>query len=465
MSIEQRITTASTPEHVDETVTVYGWIHTRRDHGKITFFDLRDRWGILQVVATANTQGPVKDIRPEYVVKIEGTIAKRPEKLINPNIPSGSVELQAQVVEILNVAKTPPFEVDKNTALVDEETRLEYRYLDLRSERMTRNMLTRHKIVSFLRAYLNERDFVEIETPSLTKGTPEGAREFIVPSRLHPGTFYVLPQSPQQFKQLLMIAGMDRYYQIARAFRDEDQRGDRQPEHTQLDLEMSFVGQDDVLDLAEGMMSALLQKEFPTKRLTQTPWPRLTYAEAMENYATDKPDLRQDPSDPNEVAFGFVVDFPLFEKDAEGNITAAHHPFCMPHPDDIHLLDTDPLKVRAWSYDMVCNGYELASGSVRIHDQQLQRKIFDILGIADDEIERRFGHFLRAFEYGAPPHAGMAPGIDRLAMILSNEPNIREVMAFPKTGDAREPLTGAPTPLPEERLRDANIQLRPSKKA
>lgn len=459
----QRTRTHETPEKVGERITVAGWVHTRRDHGKITFFDLRDRWGLLQVVIAGELAESVKHIRPEFVVTITGTVAKRPEKLVNPNIVSGTVELQAESIEVLNEAVTPPFELDKDTSPVDEELRLEYRYLDLRSERMTRNLLLRHRVVSFLRSYLNEQEFVEIETPCLTKGTPEGAREFIVPSRLHEGAFYVLPQSPQQYKQLLMISGVDRYYQIARAFRDEDQRGDRQPEHTQLDLEMSFVGQDEVLNLVESLMTSLVREEFPEKTLTSTPWPRLTYAEAMEKYGTDKPDLRRDKNDPNEIAFAYVVDFPLFEKDSEGNLTAAHHPFCMPHPDDLHLLESDPLQVRAWSYDFVCNGFELASGSVRIHDQALQRKVFNLLGIPEDEIERRFGHFLKAFQFGAPPHAGMAPGIDRLCMILAGEPNIREVMAFPKTGDAREPLTGAPTPLSEKSLRDVHIGLREAK--
>jgi len=459
-----RITTKQVLEHIDEEISVSGWIHRRRDHGKIVFFDLRDRWGLLQVVATSETAGAIADVRSEFVVKITGKITKRPDRLINPDILTGTVEMQATTVEILNSAITPPFEIEKDTSPVDEELRLKYRYLDLRTERMTKNLQTRHTIVSFIRQYLNERDFLEIETPSLTKGTPEGAREFIVPSRVHEGQFYVLPQSPQQYKQLLMVAGIDRYYQIARCFRDEDQRGDRQPEFTQLDFEMSFVGQDEVLDLAEGLMTDLIEEKFPNHHLTQKPFPRLTHAESIEKFRTDKPDLRKNTDDASEISFAFVTDFPLFEQGPDGKIDAAHHPFCMPHPEDIHLLDTEPLKVRAWSYDLVCNGYELASGSVRIHNPKLQRKIFDILGIAPEEVEQKFGQFVDAFQYGAPPHAGMAPGIDRLVMILAGEPNIREVMAFPKTGDAREPMTGAPTPLPDRSLLDAHIQLRTSKK-
>ena len=455
-----RVTTVKTLEHIGEEVVVSGWIHRRRDHGKITFFDLRDRWGLLQVVCAGDVDGSVSDVRSEYVVRITGTVAARPEKLINAEIATGTVELQATKVEVLNEAKTPPFEVEKDSKDVDEELRLKYRYLDLRTERMTKNLTLRHTIVRFLRQYLSDRDFLEIETPSLTKGTPEGAREFIVPSRLHPEQFYVLPQSPQQYKQLLMVAGIDRYFQVAHAFRDEDQRGDRQPEHTQFDIEMSFVDQNDVLTLAEEMFTALVKEQFPEKHLTASPWPRLTYKESMEKYGTDKPDLRTDKNDPNELAFAFVLDFPMFSKDpVSGKIDAEHHPFCMPHPEDMDKLKTDPLSVRASSYDMVLNGYEMASGSIRIHQPELQRRIFNLLGLNDDEIQRRFGHMLEAFTYGAPPHGGMAPGVDRLTMILANEPNIREVMAFPKTGDAREPMTGAPTTLPESALKDVHIAL------
>ncbi|MBI4185757.1 aspartate--tRNA ligase [Candidatus Berkelbacteria bacterium] len=463
MRIQDRIVTARTPDHISQTVTVSGWIHTRRDHGKITFFDLRDRWGLLQIVASSTTTGPIKDLRPESVVTVVGTVVKRPERLINSQIPSGTVELQATSIELISAAKTPPFEIDKDTTHVDEETRLRYRYLDLRSERMVKNLTIRHTLVTAIRQYLNDREFIEVETAMLTKGTPEGAREFIVPSRLHAGKFYVLPQSPQQYKQLLMVAGFDRYYQIARAFRDEDQRGDRQPEHTQLDLEMSFVTQEDVLDFMEGLFTNVVAQHFPTKHLTASPWPRLTYQESMKRYGTDKPDLRTNKADGDELAFGFVTDFPLFAKDPEtGKLDAEHHPFCMPHPDDIDKLESHPEQVRAWSYDMVLNGFEIASGSIRIHQPDLQQRIFQLMGLSDAEVQDRFGHMLEAFRYGAPPHGGMAPGIDRIAMILAREPNIREVMAFPKTGDAREPLTGAPTALIDQRLQDVHIQLLPS---
>jgi aspartyl-tRNA synthetase len=306
---------------------------------------------------------------------------------------------------------------------------------------------------------LDREGFLEIETPSLTKGTPEGSREFVVPSRLHAGNFYVLPQSPQQFKQLLMVGGVERYFQIARCFRDEDQRGDRQPEFTQLDMEMSFVSQDDVLELNEKMMIDLVREIMPEKKITTAPFPRVTYAESMKKYGNDKPDMRKDKEDQNELAFCWVIDFPMFEKDEAGKVSAAHHPFCMPNPDDIANLDKDPFKVRAWSYDLVLNGIELSSGSIRIHQRDLQNKVFEILGLKEEEIKERFGHILEAFEYGAPPHGGMAPGIDRLVMILANEPNIREVIAFPKTGDARDPLMGAPSPLQAKSLKEAHVKV------
>ncbi len=443
---------------------VAGWVHARRDMGKITFIDLRDRTGVLQVVFLPSDKellAQANALRPEFCVRIRGTVNTRPEKMRNPKIPTGSIEMVAASLEILNEAKTPPFEIDKDTIGVNEELRLKHRYLDLRSERMTKNIELRDKIVAFFRIWLRERRFLEIETPIMTKGTPEGSREYMVPSRLHAGKFYVLPQSPQQFKQLLMVAGMERYFQIARCFRDEDQRGDRQPEFTQLDLEMSFVTQEDVLQLNEQMFIDLVQAVAPHKKITSMPFPRFTYREAMEKYGGDKPDVRNDKNDPDELGFCWVLDFPMFEKNPEtGGIQAAHHPFCMPNPDDVHLLDTEPLAARAWSYDLVLNGYELSSGSIRVHRRDLQNKIFKLLGLDDETIQKRFGHMLEAFEYGAPPHGGMAPGIDRIAMILANEPNIREVIAFPKTGDARDPMMGAPSDLPKSQLAEAHIDVR-----
>lgn len=455
---------AETLQHVGEEVIVKGWVNTRRDMSKLAFLDMRDRSGLLQVVLVASELSPeaqelMKDIRAEYCLSIRGIVQRRGEKQINPDLPTGTVELLAKDIQLLNSSKTPPFELAE-TFSVSEDVRLKYRYLDLRSPRMLRNLELRDKLISFFRDFLHREGFVEVETPIMTKGTPEGSREYLVPSRLHDGQFYVLPQSPQQFKQLLMVAGLERYFQIARCFRDEDQRGDRQPEFTQLDLEMSFVTQEDVLALNEKMMIEMVKTIAPEKHITQVPFPRISYRDSMAQYGNDKPDLRKDKNDPNELAFAWIVDFPMFEDDGAGGIQAAHHPFCTPNPEDVHLLDTEPLKVRAWSYDLVLNGYELSSGSIRIHKRDLQNKIFQLLGLPDDLIQARFGHILEAFEYGAPPHGGMAPGIDRIVMILANEPNIREVIAFPKTGDARDLLMNAPSPIEEKRLQEAHIEIR-----
>jgi len=447
-------------QKVGESVTVAGWVHVRRDMGKIIFIDLRDSTGLLQVVFAPNDKELLEKangLRPEFCISIKGQVNERPEKQHNPNMITGDVEMLAEELTILNESKTPPFEIDKDTMPINEELRLKHRYLDLRSERMHNNLVLRDKVISFFRRWLHNEGFIEVETPVLTKGTPEGAGEYLVPSRVHPGKFYVLPQAPQQFKQLLMVAGIERYFQIARCMRDEDLRGDRQPEFTQLDLEMSFVTQDDVLDLNERLMIELIKEVVPEKRIAKTPFPRLTYAETMEKYGNDKPDLRENKDDSNELAFCWVVDFPLFEKGDDGEMQAVHHPFCMPHPEDCELLDSDPLKVRGWTYDLVLNGVELSSGSIRIHERELQNKIFELLGLSKEEIQVKFGHLLEAFEYGAPPHGGMAPGIDRLVMLLADEPNIREVIPFPKTGDARCPLMGAPSEVPPSKLADAHI--------
>jgi len=326
---------------------------------------------------------------------------------------------------------------------------------------MKNNLILRAKVCKFIRDFLTEKGFIEIETPCLTKGTPEGSREYIVPSRLHPGKFYVLPQSPQQFKQLLMVAGIEKYFQIVRCFRDEDPRGDRQQEFTQLDIEMSFVEQEDVLQLTEKLWIELIKNICPEKKINQIPFPRLTYQQAMEKYKTDKPDLRENKKNTNELAFCWINDIPLFEySQTEKKIVSQHHPFTRPHNEDLSLLDKDPLNVRAYAYDIVLNGYELGGGSVRIHQQDLQKKIFKILGLSKRETEKRFGHILRAFEYGCPPHAGIAPGLDRLVMLLANEPNIREVIAFPKTGDARDLMMDAPSELPPEQLEEVHIKIK-----
>ena len=453
---------SETVKKVGEEVSVSGWVHTRRDHGKIVFVDLRDKTGLLQIVFVPGSEAydSVKNVRPEWVVEIKGQIKARPEKLINKDLVSGTVEMEAVTLKVLNEAKTPPFEIDKNTLGIDEELRLKYRYLDLRSERMAKNITMRHELVRFIREYLWKEGFREIETPFLTKSTPEGAREYIVPARLYPGMFYVLPQSPQQFKQLLMVSGIEKYFQIARCFRDEDQRGDRQPEFTQLDIEMSFVEQDDILNLVEKMMIEMVEKLYPNLSMPQKPFPKLTYQESIEKYGSDKPDLRKNKEDKSEMAFCWIIDFPLFKySKSDKKLVSSHHPFTMPQKEDLSKLDSEPENIKAYCYDLVLNGYEIASGSIRIHQRDIQEKIFNLLGVSEDEKKRRFGHMLEAFEYGAPPHGGIAPGIDRICAILAGEDVIREVMAFPKTGDARDVMMDAPSPISEQQLKDVHIRL------
>jgi aspartyl-tRNA synthetase len=447
---------------VGEQATVMGWVHARRDMGKLIFIDLRDRTGLLQVVFLPNNKEALEAagaLRPEFVVAITGLVNARPAKLVNANMATGAIEMVAEKLEILNEAKTPPFEIDKDTSGINEELRLKYRYLDLRSDRMRKNYLLRCEIVSAFRRSLEAKRFLEIETPILTKGTPEGSREYLVPSRLHAGKFYVLPQSPQQFKQLLMVAGAERYFQVARCFRDEDQRGDRQPEFTQIDLEMSFVFTgEEVMTVLEDTLVEIVKAVNPEKRIQQLPFPRLTFAEATAKYGNDKPDLREDKNDPNLLAFCWVTDFPMFEhSDSEGKLVATHHPFTAPRDEDAALLETEPVKALAKAYDVCLNGYEIGGGSIRIHKRDLQNKIFQVLGISEEDIALRFGHILEAFEYGAPPHGGLAIGLDRLVMILANEPNIREVIVFPKTGDARDPMMGAPSEVPRSQIAEANI--------
>jgi len=570
--------------HIGESVTLAGWVHRQRDHGGITFIDLRDRAGLVQVVgdpAIPDVHG-IQDARSEWVLQISGLVRRRPAGAENPGLATGEIEVEAQKVVVLNPSKPLPFMVSKDEE-VEESVRLKYRYLDLRRERMQRNLVLRHRVVKFIRDYLDREGFIEVETPMLFKTTPEGARDYLVPSRIYPGMFYALPQSPQQLKQLLMVAGTDRYYQIARCFRDEDSRGDRQPEFTQLDLEMSFVHRDDVLALVEGLFTALVAEVTPDKHLLASPWPKLTYVEAVERYGTDKPDLRfglelydltdimagsgfmvfqnvlksggmikclvapgcaeytrkevdaltdfckeqgakglatlaltaegvkgtaqkfitpdevaairertraqqgdlvlfiadtkpvadktlgalrllfRDRlglADKNVLAFAWVVDFPMFDwNEEEKKWDAAHHPFTMPKLEDLPKFSTDPSAILSDAYDMVLNGYEAASGSIRIHRSDIQHKVFELLGLDEDEIHQKFGHLLEAFEYGAPPHGGMAPGIDRLVMILADEPNIREVIAFPKNQAARDVMADAPSPASEKQLQELHIRV------
>jgi len=461
----KRIAILETINHIGEKVIVAGWVHARRDHGKIIFIDLRDRSGILQVVFP-NAE-IAKDLRSEWVVKIEGIINPRPEKLINLKLATGKIELSAEKLEILNKAETPPFAIDTNGYEIGEDSRLKYRYLDIRRERMKDNLILRHKIIQFIRNFLTDSGFIEVETPILTKSTPEGARDYVVPSRISQGSFYALPQSPQQYKQLLMVAGIEKYFQIARCFRDEDSRGDRQPEFTQLDLEMSFPSQEEIFGLVEKLYTELVKKLMPEKHFTQIPFPRLTYKEALKKYNSDKPDLRKNKNDSNELAFAFIVDFPAFEwKESEKRWDAVHHPFTkaqnpdnLPEKEFIAYLKKNQDKVMAHQYDFVCNGYEVGGGSIREHNPRILEAVFEIMGNKKEEIQEKFGHILEAFEYGVPPHGGIATGIDRFVMIMKNEPSIREVMAFPKTGDGRDLMMNSPSKIDERQLKELKLKI------
>ena len=573
------------PEHVGQTVRLNGWVHRLRDLGGLVFVDMRDRTGLVQIVfdpaVDRELHARAGDLRLEYCIGITGEVRRRRPGAENPKLPTGEIEVFAHSLTVFNPSRTPPFPLNEERLEVDENLRLKYRYLDLRRPAMYRRLELRHRVVKYIRDFLSSRGFLEVETPILIKSTPEGARDYLVPSRLYPGRFYALPQSPQQLKQLLMVAGVERYFQIARCFRDEDPRADRQPEFTQLDLEMSFVEREDILNLMEELFTGIVE-ECTDKRVLK-PFPRLTYDEAMERYGTDKPDLRfgmelidltdllhetgfqafrtvieeggvvkaivmpgcggysrkewdelsefvkrfgakglapialteegvrspiakflseeelqgipartgakagdligivaDKPSivhealgrlrqrmgerlqltDPNLMAFAWVLDFPLLEwNEKENRWDPSHHPFTAPREEDIPLLDSEPGKVRAQCYDLVCNGNELASGSIRIHQRDLQDKIFHLLGYTDEEIKERFGHLLEAFEYGAPPHGGIAPGIDRLVMLLTDDETIRNVIAFPKNTAMVDVMFGAPAPVSEEQLRELHIRI------
>ena len=466
----ERIWIKETQKYLNQEITLFGWVDSRRDHGKIIFIDLRDKTGIVQLVFTSYNKELYQEaekLRSEWVIKVSGKVNLRPKEMMNPKILTGEFEIEVNNLEILSQAKTLPFDISSNGKEISEELRLKYRYLDLRRKRLKENILERAKTIKFIRDFLSAKDFVEIETPNLTKSTPEGARDYVVPSRLEPGKFYALPQSPQQYKQLLMVSGFERYFQIARCFRDEDTRGDRQPEFTQLDLEMDFPAQDDVLSLVENMLKELVEKIYPEKKIQKFPFERLTYKEVIQKYQTDKPDLRKNKNDPNELAFVFIVDFPLFEwKQSENRWDAVHHPFTRPQfknretiKELIERMKKEPQNILAHQYDLVLNGYEIGGGSLRINEPELLESVFEILGHLKESVNQKFGHLIEAFSFGAPPHGGIAIGLDRLIMILRNESSIREVIAFPKTGDARDLMMNAPSSLDEAQLKELHLKI------
>ncbi|MBI5620591.1 aspartate--tRNA ligase [Candidatus Gottesmanbacteria bacterium] len=456
-------------ENVGKEVLLQGWVGARRDHGKIMFLDLRDRSGIVQMVSTKDKG----DARPEDVIEVVGLVKERPASMVNPKLDTGMVEVEVKELNILSKARDLPFPIDTDGREINEEVRLKYRYLDMRRPRINRNLRLRSQMTTFIRNYLTTLDFVEIETPILTKTTPEGARDFIVPSRLQKGKFYALPQSPQQYKQLLMVAGFERYFQIARCFRDEDPRHDRAyGEFTQLDMEMSFITQNDIMTLAEDLFTKLITTLFPEKHISQSPWPRIPHAEAKVKYGTDKPDLRKDKKDPHELAFSWTIDFPLFTEQSQDDFyhgsgkakfAPSHHMFTSPHPDDIGLLDTDPLKVRGLQHDLVLNGYEVGGGSIRIHQKEVQEKVFELIGFTDAQ-KAQFNHMLTAFTYGVPPHGGIAPGIDRFLMAVLGEPSVREVMAYPASSSGQISVMDAPSSATPDQLRELGISVTAMKK-
>lgn len=449
-----------TVKEVAKEVTLCGWVATRRDHGKLIFIDLRDRYGLTQVVfvpqeCPVDMYKKAEQLRNEFVIKIKGLVNRRPAGTINPKLSTGEVEILAKELEILNSSVSLPFEIEEGLQ-VNEDIRLKHRYLDLRRKNVFGNFILRHKLYANVRNFLNQQDFIESETPILTKSTPEGARDYLVPSRINPGSFYALPQSPQLFKQILMVSGIEKYYQIAKCFRDEDLRADRQPEFTQLDLEMSFVNEEDIFSLTEKLMQSAF-KEIKRADI-RIPFPRMKFSEAQGKYGTDKPDLKKESG--REFAFVWIVDFPLFKYNAEEKRwESEHHPFTAPHQEDLEFLDKAPDKVRARSYDLVLNGMEIGSGSIRIHHQQLQEKIFKIIGINKEEAYKRFGFLLEAFQFGAPPHGGIAFGLDRLLAILAGETSIREVITFPKTAAGFCPLTAAPSSVDEKQLKELNLTI------
>jgi aspartyl-tRNA synthetase len=453
---------------VGEEVKICGWVDVRRDHGKLIFIDLRDMSGKVQMVALPNhaeAHTAANTVRPEWVVEVTGKINARPERMVNKDEANGGVEIEMLSLTVLNEAITPAIDVRSEGMDIGEEARLKNRYLDLRRPRLQKNIRNRSKVMLLTRNILEKEGFCEIETPTLTKATAEGSRDFLVPSRLEPGSFYALPQSPQQYKQLLMAAGFEKYFQLVRCYRDEDTRGDRQPEFTQMDLEMSFASEEDVMAVNEKTIIEVVQKLYPHKKIQQIPFPKIPYKEAMEKYGSDKPDIRTDKNDPNLLAFAWIVDFPMFEKGDDGKWTFTHNPFSAVKKESMNDLmnKTNIEKIIAAQYDLDLNGNEAAGGGLRNYRPEALRKVLEIMEFSDQKIEREYGHMLRAFETGVPPHGGIAWGLDRLIMILENEPNIREVIAFAKNGEGKDLMIEAPGPVSAEQLRDLRIEIKQKK--
>jgi len=455
-----------------EEVSISGWVDVRRDQGKMVFLDIRDMSGKIQAVVLPNYTEAIevaKTLRSEWVIKLTGKVNERPERNKKEGVVNGDIELEIMSIIVLNQAETPSFDPTTDGKEIGEEVRLAERYLDLRRPRLQKNIRNRHKITKFIRDSLDKENFIEIETPILTKSTPEGARDYVVPSRLYPGNFYALPQSPQQYKQLLMASGMERYFQVAKCLRDEDTRGDRQPEFTQIDMEMSFVTQEDVMALNEKILIELVQNLYPEKKIQEIPFPRISYKDAMEKYGNDRPDIRTDKNDENLLAFCWVIDFPFFERtdtsdnpDTEGEWTFTHNPFS--RPIDAHMENLMERKnigdILTTQYDITLNGYEIGGGSIRNHEPEALKQVLRIIGHTDENIERNFGHMLRALGSGTPPHGGIAWGFDRLVMLLENEPNIREVIAFPKTGEGKDLMMEAPSPISDKQLDDLSLLIK-----
>ena len=463
----ERILIGDAVNYLGKEIKLSGWVNNRRDHGKLIFLEIRDRSGLIQSVIKPDIENykSAKEIRPEDVLELEGEIISRPKGMENPKISTGGIEFKIKRLKVLAPSVTLPFDIYGDGYDIGEEKRMEYRYLDIRRPRLLKNLEKRHKINLFIREELAKKGFIEVETPILTKSTPEGARDFVVPSRLQPGNFYALPQSPQQYKQLLMVAGIEKYFQIARCFRDEDSRGDRQPEFNQLDIEMSFVEEDDILRLVENLLTDAVKNLYPNKKISQGDWPRIDYKEAVKKYNSDRPDLRNDKKNPQELSFLWVVNFPGFEwKETEKKWDSAHHPFTKLKIENYKEIKKAPSKITAYQYDLVLNGCEIGGGSLRITNPDDLETMFEFLGHSKTAIKEKFGHLMEAFKYGVPPHGGIALGLDRLLSVLENEPSIREVIAFPKTGDSRDLMMDSPSEISKEQLKELRLKIEKKRK-